>query len=129
MRQSSTIRYNAVTSGLAHAQERGATAVVQVDGDGQHDADCIPELLAPLEAGADLVVGKVCDDGGSCPNSAVIAGMEWAAPLADVINLSLGGQDFPGVDPLEEAVNRLTAQTGALFVIAAGRRFYILVGH
>jgi glycosyltransferase involved in cell wall biosynthesis len=47
----------AVASGLAHAQERGATAVVQVDGDGQHEADCIPALLAPLEFGADLVVG------------------------------------------------------------------------
>jgi hypothetical protein len=46
--------------------------------------------------------------------------MEWAAPRADVINLSLGGQDFPGIDPLEEAVDRLTRQTGALFVIAAG---------
>src|SRR6187549_3592881 len=29
----------AVASGLAHAQAGGATAVVQVDGDGQHEAD------------------------------------------------------------------------------------------
>jgi glycosyltransferase involved in cell wall biosynthesis len=47
----------AVASGLAHAQELGATAVVQIDGDGQHDPSFIPSVLAPLAAGADLVVG------------------------------------------------------------------------
>lgn len=48
--------------------------------------------------------------------------MEWAAvqQKAKVINLSLGGFDTPELDPLEAGVNRLTAQTGALFVIAAG---------
>jgi subtilisin family serine protease len=48
--------------------------------------------------------------------------MEWAATevKAKVVNLSLGGTDTPVIDPLEEAVNRLTAQTGTLFVIAAG---------
>ena len=48
--------------------------------------------------------------------------MEWAATevKAKVVNISLGGQDTPELDPLEEAVNRLTAQTGTLFVIAAG---------
>jgi subtilisin family serine protease len=69
--------------------------------------------------GAGLLIGKVCPD-RYCSDSAILAGMEWAAPRAQVINLSLGAQDFPGVDPLEEAVNRLSAQTGALFVIAAG---------
>jgi glycosyltransferase involved in cell wall biosynthesis len=47
----------AVASGLAQSRRLGATAVVQVDGDGQHDADSIPDLLAPLTAGADLVIG------------------------------------------------------------------------
>ena len=71
---------------------------------------------------ARLYDGKVCDDFGSCPDSAILAGMEWAATevKAKVVNLSLGGTDTPGIDPLEEAVNRLTAQTGTLFVIAAG---------
>ena len=57
-----------------------------------------------------------------CPESAILAGMEWAANevKAKVVNLSLGGTDTPEVDPLEEAVNRLTAETGTLFVIAAG---------
>lgn len=48
----------AVASGLAQARVLGATAVVQVDGDGQHDASFVPTLLAPLTAGADLVVGS-----------------------------------------------------------------------
>jgi subtilisin family serine protease len=70
---------------------------------------------------AKLYDGKVCEQAG-CPESAILAGMEWAANevKAKVVNLSLGGADTPEVDPLEEAVNRLTAQTGALFVIAAG---------
>ena len=69
--------------------------------------------------GANLLSGKVCST-RNCAESAILAGMEWAAPKAKVINMSLGGTDYPGIDVLEEAVNRLTAQTGALFVIAAG---------
>ncbi|MEU9506852.1 S8 family serine peptidase [Micromonospora sp. NPDC048170] len=70
---------------------------------------------------ATLLDGKVCETYG-CAESAILAGMQWAAveQRADVINLSLGGFDTPEVDPLEEAVNTLTAQTGALFVISAG---------
>ncbi|MFV2100037.1 S8 family serine peptidase [Micromonospora sp. LOL_024] len=70
---------------------------------------------------ATLVSGKVCEESG-CPESAILAGMHWAAgdAGADVVNLSLSGTDTPEVDPLEEAVNTLTAQTGALFVISAG---------
>ena len=70
---------------------------------------------------AKLYDGKVCDQGG-CPESAILGGMEWAANevKAKVVNLSLGGTDTPEVDPLEEAVNRLTAQSGTLFVIGAG---------
>lgn len=72
--------------------------------------------------GADLVIGKVCDDGGNCPSSAIIAGMEWAAleQDADVVSLSLGSCCTDGTDPLSQAVNQLSADTGALFVISAG---------
>ncbi|WP_258575004.1 S8 family serine peptidase [Streptomyces shenzhenensis] len=70
---------------------------------------------------ATLVSGKVCPDRG-CEESAMLAGMEWAAvdKKATVVNISIGGGDTSGIDPLEEAVNRLTEQTGTLFVIAAG---------
>ncbi|MEU9781147.1 S8 family serine peptidase [Streptomyces phaeochromogenes] len=71
--------------------------------------------------GAKLLNGKVLDDGGFGSDSGIIAGMEWAvAQKADVVNLSLGGEDLPGVDPLEETVNRLSAESDTLFVIAAG---------
>ncbi|PZG17354.1 S8 family serine peptidase, partial [Nonomuraea aridisoli] len=70
---------------------------------------------------ARLVVGKVLDDSGFGMNSQIIAGMEWAASRADVVNMSLGGEEpSDGTDPLSLAVDALTEQTGALFVIAAG---------
>ncbi|MFI6335795.1 S8 family peptidase [Streptomyces sp. NPDC050535] len=71
--------------------------------------------------GARLLNGKVLDDDGFGADSGIIAGMEWAvAQGADVVNLSLGGTDSPGVDPMEETVNRLSAESDTLFVIAAG---------
>ncbi|MER6098884.1 S8 family serine peptidase [Streptomyces sp. NPDC001728] len=71
--------------------------------------------------GAKVISGKVLDDEGYGDDSAVIAGMEWAAAEgADVVNLSLGGPDSPGVDPLEAMVDKLSAEKGILFAIAAG---------
>jgi subtilisin family serine protease len=73
--------------------------------------------------GAELHIGKVLSDTGSGQDSWVLAGMEWAAvdQHAKVINMSLGS-DAPsdGSDPISQAVNRLSAETGALFVVAAG---------
>ncbi|MFU8851577.1 S8 family serine peptidase [Micromonospora sp. SL1-18] len=70
---------------------------------------------------ATLLSGKVCEDFG-CTESAILAGMEWAAvqKRATVVNMSLSGWDTPEIDPLEQAVQTLTAQTGTLFVVAAG---------
>ncbi|MGH3715866.1 MAG: S8 family peptidase [Micromonosporaceae bacterium] len=69
---------------------------------------------------ATLLIGKVCG-GVWCDESAILAGMQWAASSgARVANLSLGGGDTPEIDPLEQAVNDLTASHGTLFVIAAG---------
>lgn len=74
--------------------------------------------------GATLLDGKVCFNyygRGSCPESSILEGMQWAATSgAQVVNLSLGADDTPGVDPLEAAVNDLSAEYGTLFVIAAG---------
>ncbi|MEV6839332.1 S8 family serine peptidase [Streptomyces sp. NPDC051133] len=70
---------------------------------------------------AKILNGKVLDDGGSGDDSGILAGMEWAAAQgASVVNLSLGGYDSPGIDPLEAEVNKLSAQKGILFAIAAG---------
>lgn len=69
---------------------------------------------------AELLVGKVLDDTGSGAYSDVLAGMEWAARSgARIVNMSLGGEAADD-DPLVTAVEELTAETGALFVVAAG---------
>ncbi|MCW3819885.1 S8 family serine peptidase [Micromonospora sp. DR5-3] len=71
--------------------------------------------------GAKLLVGKVLSDEGSGGESEIIAGMDWAAHSgAKVVSMSLGGTVQDASDPMAEAVNELTAETGALFTIAAG---------
>ncbi|MET0422237.1 MAG: S8 family serine peptidase, partial [Actinoplanes sp.] len=72
--------------------------------------------------GADLEIGKVLDNGGGGQDSWIIAGMEWAARerKAKVVSMSLGGAPTDGTDPMSAAVDQLSAETGALFVIAAG---------
>ncbi|MEU1845216.1 S8 family serine peptidase [Micromonospora sediminicola] len=78
-------------------------------------------LRKGVAPGARLLVGKVLDDSGSGYDSGIIAGMEWAAHSgAKVISMSLGGAPTDGTDPMSQAVNDLTAATGALFVVAAG---------
>ncbi|PWW62254.1 S8 family peptidase [Actinokineospora spheciospongiae] len=93
-------------------------------GHGTHVASTVAGTGAKYRGiahGAHLLDGKVLNDFGSGQESWIVAGMEWAvAQGADVVNLSLGGYDTPEVDPLEEAVNRLSASSGTLFVIAAG---------
>ncbi|WP_173156662.1 S8 family peptidase [Phytohabitans suffuscus] len=70
---------------------------------------------------ATLISGKVCES-NFCTESAMLAGLEWAAAEkgANVVNFSIGGFDSPEIDPIEEAVNTLTAEHGTLFVVAAG---------
>ncbi|KAB2339182.1 S8 family serine peptidase [Actinomadura rudentiformis] len=69
---------------------------------------------------AELLIGKVLDDDGNGTDSGVLAGMEWAASRAKVVNMSLGGDPSDGTDPLAEALNTLTQKHGTLFVVAAG---------
>ncbi|NDL58670.1 S8 family peptidase [Phytoactinopolyspora mesophila] len=78
-------------------------------------------LRTGVAPGAELLNGKVLDDGGTGLSSWIIEGMEWAvAAGADIVNLSLGGGPTDGTDPMSLALNALTEETGALFVVAAG---------
>jgi subtilisin family serine protease len=92
----------------------GTHVASTITGDGARHKGVAPD--------AKLLNGKVLGDFGGGSESGVIAGMEWAgASGADVINMSLGSPwPTDGTDPMSLAVNRITAETGALFVISAG---------
>lgn len=105
----------------------GAGTTDDNDGHGTHVASTIVGSGAAsggkylgVAPGARLLNGKVFDRGDGSESS-VIAGMQWAVQQgAEVVNMSLGQTDFPGVDPMEQAVGELSASKGVLFVIAAG---------
>ncbi|MEU5162415.1 S8 family serine peptidase [Streptomyces sp. NPDC020875] len=71
--------------------------------------------------GATLLNGKVLDAQGSSSFSKIMEAIDWAvAEGADVVSLSFGSQDSPGIDPMEALVNKYTTEKGVLFAIAAG---------
>jgi subtilisin family serine protease len=74
--------------------------------------------------GADLLVGKVLGGlEGSGQDSWIIEAMQWAGERADIVSMSLGSsQASDGNDPMSEALNTISEQTGALFVVAAGNQ-------
>ncbi|GAA2395184.1 serine protease [Catellatospora methionotrophica] len=73
-----------------------------------------------MAPGASLYSAKVCTIDG-CPESAILAGMTWAAQQGvKVANMSLGGPDSSATDPIEAALADLTHRYGILFVVAAG---------
>jgi subtilisin family serine protease len=113
---------------IAGTKDFTGTGMKDGYGHGTHTASTIAGTgaashgrYAGVAPGAKLLIGKVCDDNGECPDSEIIAGMEWAATQhAVAVNLSLGDTATDGTDPLSTALNRITAQTGTLFVVAAG---------
>ncbi|MEU4478936.1 S8 family serine peptidase [Micromonospora sp. NPDC023966] len=96
-------------------------------GHGTHVASTIAGSAAASQGrfkgmapGATLYSAKVCTEIG-CPESAIVAGMTWAAQQGvKVANMSLGGADSPETDPIEAALADLTHRYGVLFVVAAG---------
>ena len=78
----------AVQTGFKYALEHGYDVAVRLDGDGQHDPQQIPLLLAPLERGdADVVVGSRFAEGSGDyrPPFARRAGIRWFAKLVSLL--------------------------------------------
>jgi subtilisin family serine protease len=106
----------------------GTSTVQDGNGHGTHVASTIAGSGAAsagkykgVAPAADLLIGKVLNDAGSGAESGVIAGMEWAvAQGADVISMSLGSDNATADSPDTLAVDRLSASSDSLFVIAAG---------
>lgn len=106
------------TGGTADLTGHGTHVASIVAGSGEASGG-VNRGVAP---GADLLVGSVLGRGGDVDlESAVIAGMEWAAAEgADIVSMSLTTFPTDGTDPLATAVNELTAQHDTLFVVSAG---------
>ncbi|WP_157247285.1 S8 family serine peptidase [Nonomuraea typhae] len=120
--------YDATHPALKDVVKRYANFIGGPDGDtvghGTHVASIVAgagERYRGVAPEAELAVGKVGNEFGA-PTSAILSGMEWAANEvnAKIVNVSLGGPDTPGLDPLEEAIGRISAEKGTLFVVAAG---------
>ncbi|RPF23220.1 S8 family peptidase [Myceligenerans xiligouense] len=114
---------------VAQEDFSGTGSAVDGHGHGSHVAsivagsgDASDGVNSGMAPDAGIMVGKVLDDYGSGEESSVIDGMEWAASQgADIINMSLGAPVYTdGTDPMSLAVDQLTAEHDALFVIAAG---------
>jgi subtilisin len=92
---------------------------------GTHVAGTIAALdngsgVVGVAPGARLWAVKVCDSSGSCPSSAIIAGVDYVTQNAasiEVANMSLGGSGFSQAeyDAIQGAVN-----AGIAFAVAAG---------
>lgn len=97
---------------------RGTQIASLVAGNGA-GSDGARKGIAP---GAELISGKILNAAGEGTVSGLIAAMEWAVGQhADLVNVSLGARaPMQGDDLLADAVDRLTEQSGALFVVAAG---------
>ena len=102
---------------IADRHGHGTHVAATVAGTGQASAGRY-QGVAPA---AKLVIAKVFNGAGEADTSQVMAGIEWAARSgAKIVNLSLGGDVTDGTDELSALVDRLSAETGALFVVAAG---------
>lgn len=88
----------AYLAGFAWGRDHGFTAMVEMDSDFQHDPADLPDLVAPLEAGYDVVIGSRYVPAGEIPDWAPLrrmisrAGNQWADyALALGVNDSTAG--------------------------------------
>jgi hypothetical protein len=106
--------------GTARAATPGATTKIWLDRPYKQVRDQgVAQIASPASGGACMDGSGVSD----CPLSAILAGMERSVDQqgARIVNLNVALGDDPGDDPLEDAINQLSAERGTLFVAAAGR--------
>ncbi|MFQ6136938.1 MAG: S8 family serine peptidase, partial [Candidatus Hydrothermarchaeales archaeon] len=95
------------------------------NGHGTHVAGTIGAngSIKGVASNVSLFAVKVCNLGGSCPTSDVIAGIDWSvANGADIISMSLGGSSQPNDEfatPID-VVADAAVDKGVVVVIAAG---------
>ena len=77
---------SAYRAGFRWGLEHGFEACVEMDADFSHDPDTLPDLVAPLEKGFEVVIGSRYIPGGSIPN------WSWYRHL-----LSWGGNRYASV--------------------------------
>ena len=84
----------ALSRGLELALDEGIEAVVTLDGDGQHDTNDIPGLVAHWQAGADLVVGSRLECPAGEPPSAMPKCRYWTNYLGTRVLSWMTGWDL-----------------------------------
>lgn len=97
-----------VQTGFRYALEHGYDVAVQFDGDGQHRAEYIPKLIAPILSGeADMVVGSrfLPSDDGRAGFQSSAARRAGIAVLSQLIRLCTG-QTLYDVTSGFRAINR-----------------------
>ncbi|MCF2526268.1 S8 family serine peptidase [Yinghuangia soli] len=108
------------------AKDFTGAGIVDTNGHGTHVSTIIAGSGAAsggrhkgIAPGAKLVQGRICNSG--CPQSAILAGIEWAVQTqgAHIVNLSIGGPAQKD-DPIVSAINSYALFAGTLFVVAAG---------
>jgi dolichol-phosphate mannosyltransferase len=87
----------AYVDGFAVALEGGATRIVQMDADWSHSPDYLPALVAPLDTGADLVIGSRYTRGGGVRDWGLLRRVvSRGGSLFAKIVLRLGPNDLTG---------------------------------
>ena len=102
----------AVQTGFKYALDHGYETVIRLDGDGQHDPEQIPNLLAPLDRDeADVIVGSRFAAGAGEYRApfARRAGIRWFAHLVSLLTRQTLTDTTSGFQAVNERAIRLFA--------------------
>ncbi|MBN1313800.1 MAG: S8 family peptidase [Anaerolineae bacterium] len=88
-------------------------------GHGTHVAGTVGGSTYGIAKAVNLYAVKVCDSGGSCPTSSIVAGIDWVTNNHQnpaVANMSLGGSASTAID----SAVRNSVSSGVFYAVAAG---------